>query len=256
MVYTVPYSKGKLTFELPKGMTGTLVESKRVPPIEDVEKEVAAEEAELTKLEVDMKGAAKEAMAAAGEASDASSWMQDPDAPNPQETLTENAADATVKGFELEVVAIPVTGLQLNLAVGYNDAGYEEFFADINGDGTVTDNSDIPLQRAPEWTIGAGLSYDAQLGNMGTAVFTADFSHVAKQNNLASGVPKGEIGSYELLDMSVTWRAPSERYYATFYVKNVTDEVYQASITAVGALFDTNLISAPRRWGLTVGFDL
>ncbi|HEY5680705.1 MAG TPA: TonB-dependent receptor [Pseudomonadales bacterium] len=182
--------------------------------------------------------------------------LPDPDAPNPQETLTENAADATVKGFELEVVAIPVTGLQLNLAVGYNDAGYEEFFADINGDGTVTDNSDIPLQRAPEWTIGAGLSYDAQLGNMGTAVFTADFSHVAKQNNLASGVPKGEIGSYELLDMSVTWRAPSERYYATFYVKNVTDEVYQASITAVGALFDTNLISAPRRWGLTVGFDL
>ena len=38
---TVPYSKETLTFELPKGMTGTLVESKRVPPIEDVEKAVA-----------------------------------------------------------------------------------------------------------------------------------------------------------------------------------------------------------------------
>ena len=41
MMYTVPYSKETLTFELPKGMTGTLVESKRVPPIEDVEKAVA-----------------------------------------------------------------------------------------------------------------------------------------------------------------------------------------------------------------------
>jgi len=41
MVYTVPYSRETLTFELPKGMTGTLVESKRVPPIEDVEKAVA-----------------------------------------------------------------------------------------------------------------------------------------------------------------------------------------------------------------------
>jgi nickel-dependent lactate racemase len=41
MVYTVPYSKETLTFELPKGMTGTLVESKRVPPIEEVEKAVA-----------------------------------------------------------------------------------------------------------------------------------------------------------------------------------------------------------------------
>jgi hypothetical protein len=41
MMYTVPYSKETLTFELPKGMTGTLVESKRVPPIEDVERAVA-----------------------------------------------------------------------------------------------------------------------------------------------------------------------------------------------------------------------
>ena len=40
-MYTVPYSKETLIFELPKGMTGTLVESKRVPPIEDVEKAVA-----------------------------------------------------------------------------------------------------------------------------------------------------------------------------------------------------------------------
>jgi nickel-dependent lactate racemase len=41
MMYTVPYSKETLTFELPEGMTGTLVESKRVLPIEDVGKAVA-----------------------------------------------------------------------------------------------------------------------------------------------------------------------------------------------------------------------
>jgi nickel-dependent lactate racemase len=40
-MYTVPYSKETLIFELPKDMTGTLVESKRVPPVEDVEKAVA-----------------------------------------------------------------------------------------------------------------------------------------------------------------------------------------------------------------------
>jgi nickel-dependent lactate racemase len=41
MMYTVPYSKETLTFDLPEGMTGALVESKRVPSIEDVEKAVA-----------------------------------------------------------------------------------------------------------------------------------------------------------------------------------------------------------------------
>ncbi len=40
-MYTVPYGKESLTFELPKTMKGTLIESKRVPPVEDVEKAVA-----------------------------------------------------------------------------------------------------------------------------------------------------------------------------------------------------------------------
>ncbi len=182
--------------------------------------------------------------------------LPDPDAPNPQETLTDNAATATVRGLELEIVAVPAAGLQMNLALGYNDAEYDEFIADLNGDTNVTDNSDIDLQRAPKWTLAAGLTYDAELGDRGSATFRADWIYVSKQNNLASGVEKGEIGSYDMLDLSVTWRPPSERYYASFFLKNATDEVYQTALTAVGALFDTNTISAPRRWGLTVGFDL
>jgi iron complex outermembrane receptor protein len=179
-----------------------------------------------------------------------------PGAANPQETVTDNAATATVKGVELEVFAVPVPGLTVNFAMGYNDASYDEFFADLNGNTVVTDNSGIDLQRAPELTIGVGLSYDAELGDAGSVTFRFDWSHVAKQNNLASGAATGEIGSYDLVDVSVTWRAPSERYYASFYVKNLNDEVYQNSFTPVAALFDFNSISPPRRWGLTVGFDM
>jgi nickel-dependent lactate racemase len=35
-MYTVPFGKGELSFELPDGMTGSVVVSKAVPPIEDV----------------------------------------------------------------------------------------------------------------------------------------------------------------------------------------------------------------------------
>ncbi len=35
-MYSVPFGKGELSFELPAGMTGTVVVSKAVPPIEDV----------------------------------------------------------------------------------------------------------------------------------------------------------------------------------------------------------------------------
>lgn len=40
-MYKVPYGKGELAFGLPPGMRGTVVESKKVPPIADVETAIA-----------------------------------------------------------------------------------------------------------------------------------------------------------------------------------------------------------------------
>jgi nickel-dependent lactate racemase len=40
-IYTVPYGKGEISFALPLGMRGTVVESKKVPPIADVEAAIA-----------------------------------------------------------------------------------------------------------------------------------------------------------------------------------------------------------------------
>jgi len=40
-MYSVPYGKGQITFDLLPGMRGTVVESKKVPPIADVEAAVA-----------------------------------------------------------------------------------------------------------------------------------------------------------------------------------------------------------------------
>ena len=41
MMYKVPYGRGELAFGLPPGMRGTVVESKKVPPIADVEAAIA-----------------------------------------------------------------------------------------------------------------------------------------------------------------------------------------------------------------------
>ena len=40
-LYTIPYGEGQITFDLPPGMRGTVVESKKVPPIADVEAAIA-----------------------------------------------------------------------------------------------------------------------------------------------------------------------------------------------------------------------
>ncbi|MGD2205895.1 MAG: nickel-dependent lactate racemase [Anaerolineae bacterium] len=47
-MFTVPFDKGELTFDLPAGWRGTVAQSKSVPPIEDVSAAVAAAVAEPT----------------------------------------------------------------------------------------------------------------------------------------------------------------------------------------------------------------
>ena len=179
-----------------------------------------------------------------------------PDAANPQETITDNAASADVYGFELEVNAVPVDGLRFDLAVGYNDASYSEFMADLNGDTIVTDNSDLPLSRAPRWTLGTGVSYTADLGSAGALTLRGDWTHVSSQNLLASGAPAGQIPSYNLIDSSIRWDLPGDQFYISAFVKNLGDELYEVSFTPVANLFSFHQISPPQRFGIVFGFDM
>lgn len=175
---------------------------------------------------------------------------------NNQETVTDNAASASVKGFELEVSAVPVDGLNLDFSAGYNNASYDEYNADLNGDGIVTDNSDRDISRAPRWTLGGGVSYAADLGGAGLLTFRGDWTHVGKQNLLTAGTPNGRISSYDVIDASVRWDLPGDQAYVTVFVKNLNDELYEVSFTPVGGLFSFHNISPPRRWGITLGFDM
>lgn len=45
-----------------------------------------------------------------------------------------------IKGFEFEVCAVPVEGLQFDLATGYTDAEYDDFFANLTGSRAELDN--------------------------------------------------------------------------------------------------------------------
>jgi iron complex outermembrane receptor protein len=170
--------------------------------------------------------------------------------------VTDNAASATVKGFELEVSAVPIDGLNLDFSAGYNNASYDEYLADLNGDTMITDNADLEISRAPKWTLGGGISYAADLGGAGILTFRGDWTHVGKQNLLVTGALDGRIPAYDVIDASIRWNIPGDQAYVNIFVKNLNKELYEVSYTPVGALFDFHNISPPRRWGITLGFDL
>ncbi|MDP6828463.1 MAG: TonB-dependent receptor [Pseudomonadales bacterium] len=206
-----------------------------------------------------------------------------PGAANPQETVTDNAAEATIQGIELELTAL-IGDLQLDVSIGVLDAEYDDFCADIDGaeafssmpasdcGGSViqTTNLDDPggaasylvdedrtgfdLGRAPKLNYSINATYDLTLGNGGSLVFNARYTWVDDLFTDDSEVSLRE--DTELLDLSVSYEAPDGKYRISVFGKNVTDEIYVDSRTIVPPLFDTRAVSAPERWGVGFAWNL
>lgn len=78
-----------------------------------------------------------------------------------------NAAEATIKGVEGEIVAVPTDGLRFNATVSYIDAGYDKFIDDS------VDSSYEPFETS-EWTCSLGAQYTAPL-SLGEITARADW---------------------------------------------------------------------------------
>ena len=62
--------------------------------------------------------------------------------------------------------------------------------------------------------------------------------------------------SVELLNASISYESPGERYRVSLYGTNLTDEIYVNSRTIVPPLFDYRNVSPPRQWGVEFGWNL
>ncbi len=205
-----------------------------------------------------------------------------PGATNPQETVTDNAAKAEMKGIELEISAWVTPEFRLDFSLGYLDAEYKDFCADINGAGlydtTPTsdcggevvlaidnasgpdayivdeDNSIYEFQLAPKYNLSVSGTYNFALENGGALVLNASYLHVDELfTDLTEASHRPAV---DLVDASITYEAPSRNYRVAVYGKNLTDEIYVVGRTIVPPLFDYRNVSPPRMWGVELTWDL
>jgi len=180
----------------------------------------------------------------------------------------------------VEINAYITDELRLDFMLGYLDAGYDDFCADINGasisatvpvsdcggevvgfpsgGGTAyivdTDNSDLTFQLAPEWNMTIAATYEHTLANGGRIVLNGNYTYVDE-----SFTDIGELSfreSVELLNASISYNSPDDSYRVSLYGTNLTDEIYVNSRTIVPPLFDYRNVSPPRQWGVELGWSL
>ena len=171
--------------------------------------------------------------------------------PNPQETVTANAAEAEISGIELELQYVPSDNFRLSLALAFNDAGYEEYFADVFGTGAL-DYSGLPLQNAPDVTGALNMSYTIDMDGGSSSVINVGWLYHDDLNSGVTGYPLSEIEARSVFNASVDYIPSQGNWRFSVYGKNLADDVEKVGHSNVGVLLDLAYYSNPR----VLGFEL
>ena len=190
--------------------------------------------------------------------------------------VLQNAANAVIDGFELEVYASPIDRLNLSFGLALTKGEYEKWDAAqvtfpatavnppaatpcmmgtgplIGGNRSVfCDVSGNPIQRQPETMVIVGGDYTWQLGESDLTLS----ANLAYQSEFA-WEPSGRLVEPErtLIDAELTWIAPNDRFRVALWGQNLTDEAYAQALSASGTS-DLVTMARPRTVGIRLSYD-
>ena len=159
----------------------------------------------------------------------------------------QNAGTAEIYGFEAEFLARPIPDLTLSAGAGYTHARYTELSSFVTG---VTLNSRLP--KTPEWKFTFSPQYRIGLGNHGDVMLSTDYTHTSSLFNDTENTPLIARPATDMLNASITYRAPEQDWELAVGATNLTDERYLTTgqgQVAGGVTYAT--YNRPREWYVT-----
>jgi iron complex outermembrane receptor protein len=183
-----------------------------------------------------------------------------------------NAAAATIQGLEVEVRGALGAGFELNAAIAWLDAKYDEFLTEdpgypgatgcgtyVSGDRTL-DLKDCELPRAPEFQGILGLGWATQFSNGGEFRIRADYSYRSDQYFTQFNRDIVSQDAYDLVNARITYAGADERWSITAYGNNLTDEEYfvtvlESGVAAAGTVVPQAVLGAPRTYGVVLNYN-
>jgi iron complex outermembrane receptor protein len=162
-----------------------------------------------------------------------------------------NGGKADLKGFELETVLRPVSGLSIDASLSYLQFKFSSLSAAALASG-LTLNTQRPF--TPEWKWNIGVQYEGHLGDLGTLTPRFDISFQDNMFTSATQNVHSSLNSYTLANARLTWRGSDKLTTVSLAVSNLFDKYYYLN------KFETFNISGialgqpgrPREWRLTL----
>ena len=179
-----------------------------------------------------------------------------------------NAATATNKGVEIEMVAKPTPSLQFTLNASLLDAKYKSYPGDtvpsvLNsyvhnavcvGTACTIDASGNYLNNAPKFGAAAAIDYHRQLSGNNDFYWHVDYTWRERTYFDPSNVLIMSQGAYGLLNAHVGVTLPGDNWRLELYGKNLTDQGYLLSTSASGVVPE-GLAGDPRTYGVRISYN-
>jgi len=173
------------------------------------------------------------------------------------ETLTLNAAQATTKGLELEVLALPTDGLRLTGTLGLLDATYDDFLgiSDITGDPIDRSGQTFPSTPQTNAHLSAQYSFEIDGGQsdwmQGWLTPRIEWYYQSSMHVGGPELPEVTQEGYSLLHARLSYDFLDDRAQVALWGKNLTDTTHFDTVAnyvnTIGAL--NRYYQTPRTFG-------
>ncbi len=170
-------------------------------------------------------------------------------------TSIQNAAKARIKGFELELTALPADGVTLTGSLAYLDATYKHFDFLDGTTSSIVDLSGFRLQNAPKWAATAGINYAFSIGG-GKATANASYNYTAsKYLNAINDTPRSFIQPTHIVNAGLDWSPDGSGFSIGLYGTNLFDKRYLASVFDAPGTIGLVNYAPPREYGVTARYS-
>jgi iron complex outermembrane receptor protein len=155
--------------------------------------------------------------------------------------------DAAYQGFDLEVVARPISQWSARLAVGSLNAAYENFLTNP----TIVGLLDKSPKHTPEWTVDLSTEYTFTdlPGVGGDLAIGGSYSYVTLTFECLNHIPTCQQEPYGLVNAHLAYTLPDDRFQIVLAGTNIANEAY-FKIAASGG--PSRYYSAPAEWSVAL----
>jgi iron complex outermembrane receptor protein len=173
--------------------------------------------------------------------------------------VTQNASDATIEGFEVEMSAFLTEALTISGSFSHLDTGYENFRIPAGflapGDGAAANRDGNELRNAPDVAWNLLARYDLRLDSGAALAFQIDYRHKDLAWQDPDNFEFAAVPEYDVGDLRVTYTPANAGFNLTGWVRNFTNEdyfIHNYPSNNTGAATP----AAPRTYGVTFGWRM